>query len=53
MAISKKEENSIEQEEYENQQSPTSNENQNQNGNHPRPFKKERNLTDLLLNQLI
>ena len=42
MAISKKEENSIEQEEYENQQSPTSNENQNQNGNHPRPFKKRK-----------
>ncbi len=42
MAISKKEENSIEQEEYENQQSPTSNENQNANGNHPRSFKKRK-----------
>jgi hypothetical protein len=43
MAISKKEEHSIEQdEEFENSQTPVSNENQNGNGNHPRSFKKRK-----------
>ena len=43
MAISKKEEHSIDQEpQYENSQSNTSNENQNANGNHPRSFKKRK-----------
>lgn len=43
MAISKKEEQSVEQElQYENTQTNTSNENQNGNGNHPRSFKKRK-----------
>ncbi|MBK8396471.1 MAG: transcription termination factor Rho [Leptospiraceae bacterium] len=43
MAISKKEDNSIEiEQQYENTQTATSTENQNPNGNHPRSFKKKK-----------